>query len=616
MNIQNQSESFTDYEIFVQRVLAVSASSSSIVFGTIGVYLLISIDPKRFIFRHQLILFLLIFDLIKAVTLLIYPARLMQHVGADQNKNLCQAVGFFTAFAIEGADLAILTFAIHTYLLIFYPSLQTIVKNSTRYEGGLYRYRYYIYFTSFIIPVVMASLAFIKGYSSFVCWCYLPQSPVWYRFVLSWAPRYAILIIILIIYGLIYFHVIRQFKSLGGILTNLQKPKKKLKGNLTFFSALKFSLINFKKWLFNNKRTSNIVSSKLNSPLSSTSLSEESIGPNQLLFNPEIQEQNLENFKKRQKVIEKQMKSIFIYPFAYCSIWLFPFILQATQVNYEKKHGPILWLNYLGAFMQPLPGFVDACVLFYREQPWKYNTMAIFKKNQKLRIDSMTSKSNHHHHADRVGSDDSKCTTARLSINKTSISTKLQDDFDLESYSIWRKWFSWLRLPLFILPDEANVGKFNEQYINDKINEKDNGIPAKINTKNNDPHDFSNILAGDFSEYDLKDNSNEFHKNLNKFTLDFEKKTSNETKNKPKRTSIIPSINSNNGNSIPEFPTTISPSNTRLSVSQPKPLRAPLNRAKTDIQLPTQNRNLNRLSVRTADDDLDFLQMLKAGPPA
>lgn len=87
--------------------------------------------------------------------------------------------------------------------------------------------------------------------------------------------------------------------------------------------------------------------------------------------NEEIQQANLESFRRRQKIIQKQMKSIFIYPFAYCFVWLFPFILQATQFNYELKHHPVYWLNVLGAFMQPFNGFVDALVFFYRERPWK-----------------------------------------------------------------------------------------------------------------------------------------------------------------------------------------------------------------------------------------------------
>ena len=83
------------------------------------------------------------------------------------------------------------------------------------------------------------------------------------------------------------------------------------------------------------------------------------------------------------------MKSIFIYPFAYCFVWLFPFILQATQFNYELKHHPVYWLNVLGAFMQPFNGFVDALVFFYRERPWKNTTMKTFEKEHRQRVDTI-----------------------------------------------------------------------------------------------------------------------------------------------------------------------------------------------------------------------------------
>ena len=69
---------------------------------------LFAIDPKRIVFRHQLIFFLLFFDLLKACILLLYPTRILTHSSAYYNHNFCQVVGFFTATAIEGADIAIL----------------------------------------------------------------------------------------------------------------------------------------------------------------------------------------------------------------------------------------------------------------------------------------------------------------------------------------------------------------------------------------------------------------------------------------------------------------------------------------------------------------------------
>lgn len=443
----NQLLKFTNHEAFVQRVVAIASSCGSIAAVLIAMYFLFAIDPKRAVFRHQLIFFLLSFDLLKAGILLLYPTRVLAHSSAYYNNNFCQVVGFFTATAIEGADLAIFAFAIHTFLLIFKPSLNSKVKNTNRVEGGLYKFRFYVYSLSFFVPLVIASLAFINnpGYESLVCWCYLPMRPVWNRLVLSWVPRYCIVVAIFVIYGLIYIHVISEFKTLGGVFSSVgsnlhnqlqlyHEPE-----NPTFFSSLRYFFHSVKNSLFPDmnickkdlhpiglhhiqdlqsqslghhqqqqhkqlqKRQRNNDSDRSTDDDDDSEELAEALEPESVDYqdvenqkesgafynNEEIQQANLESFRRRQRIIQKQMKSIFIYPFAYCFVWLFPFILQATQFNYELKHHPVYWLNVLGAFMQPFNGFVDAMVFFYRERPWKNTTMRNFEKEHHQRVDTI-----------------------------------------------------------------------------------------------------------------------------------------------------------------------------------------------------------------------------------
>lgn len=77
----------------------------------------------------------------------------------------CKVVGQCIALSIEGSDIAILSFAIHIALLVFWPK-QTI-RRDTNYEGGLFRYRNYVYAISILVPILLASLAFIHdlGYT-------------------------------------------------------------------------------------------------------------------------------------------------------------------------------------------------------------------------------------------------------------------------------------------------------------------------------------------------------------------------------------------------------------------------------------------------------------------
>jgi hypothetical protein len=83
-------------------------------------------------------------------------------------------------------------------------------------EGGLYLYRYYAYGFLVIVPVILASVAFANSRSAYTAQgavCYLPIHPIWFL-GLSWYPRYAIFISILIIYPSIYFYVKYRFYRL------------------------------------------------------------------------------------------------------------------------------------------------------------------------------------------------------------------------------------------------------------------------------------------------------------------------------------------------------------------------------------------------------------------
>ncbi|KAI3581032.1 G protein-coupled glucose receptor regulating Gpa2-domain-containing protein [Fusarium oxysporum f. sp. albedinis] len=87
-----------------------------------------------------------------------------------------------------------------------------------RGEQGLYPYRKAAYALAAIIPVVMASLAFIEspGYINTGQFCYLPFNPMWKRLALSWIPRYMAFTVILCLCIGVYVYVrvlMRRFGS-------------------------------------------------------------------------------------------------------------------------------------------------------------------------------------------------------------------------------------------------------------------------------------------------------------------------------------------------------------------------------------------------------------------
>lgn len=572
-----QASLFTKHQRFVQRVLLVLALCGLISMALAGLYTLLAIDPRKLIFRHHLIFFLLFFDLTKAIVLLIYPARVLLHHQLYANTKLCQAAGFFTAFAIEGADIAILAFAVHTYLLIFYPQLTVRVRNAIvpRSEGGLYRYRYYVYAFAFFFPVVMSLLAFIHptGYLPYVCWCYLPQRPVWYRFVLSWVPRYVILILIVAIYVFIYLHVIREFKKLGGVFNTIHNKlaPRHHGGKPLMWQTFRYHVGRIKDSVLpqmvlpdksspssspSSPPTRTRGQSSPQSPQNSSDTpadaikegaeggpSEDSpatsvltpvhVDPRDIVYDKDFHQANLDNFRRRQKIIEKQMKLIFIYPFAYFFIWLFPFILQATQVNYEQKHGPILWLNGVGAFMQPIPGFIDTLVFFYREQPWKYTVMKTFEQEHRLRMHLMAS-------ANTPSCRDDQNLSAILT--KPSLPTDLIDDYH---YLWWRRLANRLHLPLFELPSESRAQALHHKYTPEHIEPpqvKPNSAggqvldrlqPVMVPTSAGATmvgHDFSALLQDDIHEKDFRQNK------LDNYSLDF---STHKSAPSPRKGSVI-----------------------------------------------------------------------------
>jgi G protein-coupled receptor GPR1 len=97
--------------------------------------------------------------------------------------------------------------AIHSALYIFKPRV-------AQGEGGLYPYRNIAYIIWLVVPLILASLAFINNDNAYITegtYCYLPVRPFWYRLALTWIPRYLIFIVILGIYVSIYYYVRYKF---------------------------------------------------------------------------------------------------------------------------------------------------------------------------------------------------------------------------------------------------------------------------------------------------------------------------------------------------------------------------------------------------------------------
>lgn len=393
MAFEEAGTTLSQHQADTMRIVSVVASCVSMAAGLLAFYLYISMKTK--VFRHHLILLLLMFDFGKAVVLLWYPARVLAVPSAYDNINFCEVVGFFTSAFIEAADIAVLALAIHTALLIF--------KKHTGKEGGLYRYRYYVYVINFVLPLLMASLAFVHNgkfsYSPLITWCYLPIRPFWYRLVLSWVPRYIILIAILSIYISIYIYVKLEYRKVvkaykqsqsylqdphersGSFFTRL-KNKFKSKPNSASFSGKKFAISILSpicQFLSNFPGLSWLQPSALfPDEVTNTSDIDRAIH--------DFQQDTMADFQSRRNMIERQIRSIFLYPIAYVFLWIAPFAAHVLQYKSDIKHSTVFWISTLAAFMQPFNCAVDTLVFCIRERPWVDRQEVLFTKATAYKI--------------------------------------------------------------------------------------------------------------------------------------------------------------------------------------------------------------------------------------
>lgn len=346
---------YTMHQAERQRLISIISASISIVAGIIGIYFFLAIDYRNRVFRHQLVIFLILHDLIKAIFLLVFPATVMANLAAYDDMKFCKVSGFFTAFAIEGSDIAILSFAIHVALLVYRPNIR--IKRGNNYEGGLYRYRHTVYVVSVLFPIVLAAIPFVSdhGYVPLTNWCYTPSRPIWYRLALSWIPRYIIMATIIVIYCCIYRHVKKQYSDVENTLAVDYGSRTRRQKFIRMFK-------NFARYLFCFKLTTK---------------GDESKTIHRSSLQSDISEETVQHFRARRIQAQWQMRAIFIYPASYLLLWIFTTIVHGMDLRFGLSVKPHIWLNATAAFMQPFNCAVDTAVFLIREKPWKITTIRV-----------------------------------------------------------------------------------------------------------------------------------------------------------------------------------------------------------------------------------------------
>jgi G protein-coupled receptor GPR1 len=186
-NGTDSKPTLSDHQLYTLRSIAISAACMSMASGMLVGWWFVRMKRS---FRHQyvsqaclilpsgradkkisLIMLMIFSDFFKASWQLIYPAVVFTRGEIPSRSRFCQTSGFMMSMGIEASDFAVLAIAVHSALYIFRPGMVRVG------EGGLYRYRYYVYTAWLAFTIIMPSLAFLNqnpAYSAQVTFCYLP----------------------------------------------------------------------------------------------------------------------------------------------------------------------------------------------------------------------------------------------------------------------------------------------------------------------------------------------------------------------------------------------------------------------------------------------------------
>lgn len=196
-------------------------------------------------------------DLIRSTWYFTYSVARLRGHSDSRTTALCQLTGFFLSIGHEltgrsssgtrkpttyadhsflAIDFSVLFITIHGAIQVYLPRVDPL---DPRY--GLNPIRYYINAFLVIVPLLLASLAFINPqgayeYNAGVCW--LPIQPIWYRLALSWIPRYVIFVTIIVLSFAVYIHIGNQFDAFREMWTISRRESHGSRWRYTFRSGM------------------------------------------------------------------------------------------------------------------------------------------------------------------------------------------------------------------------------------------------------------------------------------------------------------------------------------------------------------------------------------------
>lgn len=422
---------YTSDQKRILRIVAIVFASLSTLAGTVMLYWYLRF--RRRTFRHmyvwprtelrpRLIMGLIASDMLRSLFQLAYPVVSLSSREVSPDSTYCQLSGFFTAYFFEASDLMIFIISIHTAVYVFSPKFTKALD-----EGGRWRWMCYVLCLWLSMPGLLAGLAFIDrptAYVPLVTWCYLPPQPLVWRYALAWGPRYFILLTISVLYVMVYVYVQRVYRSINknqqeasneayrsrqsSFRYSSEPEQSPRRPHLAYLQSRRPSTTPL---LFeeNERERAPSVSTESNeapiflsealamSHTNASPLEIETLAPPQ----PTAASQNLtvttflveplppsvqastpvisdtsDTFSQRRACVERQMRTLFIFPLVYLIMWIPPFVNHIYQVNTYNSNmtqpppGTFI-ITLLATIFLPSQGFVNACIYAIRERPWR-----------------------------------------------------------------------------------------------------------------------------------------------------------------------------------------------------------------------------------------------------
>ena len=358
--------------------------------------------------------------MLRSVLELTYPVVTFISGDVSPESRYCHISGFFTAFLFEASDLMVFIIAIHTTVYVFNPQ---------PFEGGgLWRWRYYIFFAWFTIPGLLAGLAFINptAYVPLVTLCYLPAHPVVWRYALAWGPRYFILLTISVLYVALYAYVRHVYRTIDQgqrhnassseinsqpSLSNashrtlrhdlsqhptypepvyfqrkqlsIQQPQNlendsnssmDTSSNQTHSPTSESRITQHSPLSFNSRSTPRITTTTATRNMFLTTLTQ-ALPPS--VRNPPLTPRDATlTFDQRRARVERQIRNLFLFPIIYFIMWIPPFINNIYQeITYDSNAKSLptgtFVVSVLATIFLTSQGFINVCVYAVGERPWR-----------------------------------------------------------------------------------------------------------------------------------------------------------------------------------------------------------------------------------------------------